>query len=185
LMQPAAVAEFVAAYTAETNANRGAETADRARLASERAQTARRLEGLYDAISDGLRTQGLKDRLEALEARLGELDDTLAAPAPTPVRLHPNLSQMYRRKVAELAVTLEDPEIRIAALEAIRGLITRVTVHDLSDGLTLELEGALTAMIGLAQNDKSPLGSGLDVGCVERSVKVVAGVGFEPTTFRL
>jgi site-specific DNA recombinase len=82
---------------------------------------------------------------------------------------------MYKRKVAELAVTLEDPEIRIAALEAIRGLITRVTVHDLSDGLTLELEGALTAMIGLAQNGKSPLGSGLDVGCMERSINLVAG----------
>jgi site-specific DNA recombinase len=185
LMQPAAVAEFVAAYTAETNANRGAETADRARVASEHAKTARKLEGLYDAISDGLRTQGLKDRLETLEARLGELDETLAAPAPTPVRLHPNLSEMYKRKVAELAATLADPEIRTAALEAIRSLITRVTVHNGSDGLTLELEGALTAMIGLAQNAKSPLGSGLDVGCMERSVKLVAGVGFEPTTFRL
>jgi site-specific DNA recombinase len=65
------------------------------------------------------------------------------------------------------------------------GLITRVTVHNGSDGLTLTLEGALTAMIGLAQNAKSPLGSGLDVGCVARSVEVVAGVGFEPTTFRL
>jgi hypothetical protein len=55
----------------------------------------------------------------------------------------------------------------------------------LSDALHRLAEGALCAMIGLAQNDKSPLGSGLDVGCLERSVKVVAGVGFEPTTFRL
>mgnify|MGYP000267371795 CR=1 FL=1 len=82
-------------------------------------------------------------------------------------------------------VTLEDPEIRIAALEAIRGLITRVTVHNGSYGLTLELEGALTAMIGLGQNAKRQMGSGLEVGCVERSVIVVAGVGFDTTTFRL
>ncbi len=185
LMQPGAVAEFIAAYTTEVNGQRGAATADRARLVSERAAIARKLEGLYDAISEGLRTPGLKDRLETLEARLGELDVTLTAPAPTQVRLHPNLSEMYKKKVAELAATLADPEIRTAALEIIRGLITRVTVHGGEDGVTLELEGALTAMIGLAQNDKSPLGSGLDVRSVASSVKVVAGAGFEPAAFRL
>ena len=143
------------------------------------------MEGLYDAIADGLRTIGLKDRLETLEARQAELDLTLASPAPTPVRLHPNLSEIYRQKVAELAATLADPAIRSAALEIVRSLITRVTVRDGLDGLTLELEGALTAMIGLAQNDKSPLRSGLDGLCVDSSVKVVAGTGFEPVTFRL
>lgn len=53
-------------------------------------------------------------------------------------------------------------EIRTAALEVVRNLITRVMVLGSPGGLALELEGALTAMIGLAQNDKSPLGSGLD-----------------------
>lgn len=61
-----------------------------------------------------------------------------------------------------MATTLADPHIQTAALEIIRGLITRVTVHGSTYGLTLELDGALTAMIGLAQNDKDPLGSGLD-----------------------
>jgi site-specific DNA recombinase len=185
LMQPAAVAEFVSAYTSEVNGQRGAETADRARLVSERAQIARKLEGLYDAISEGLRTPGLKDRLETLEARQAELDATLAAPAPTQVRLHPNLAQTYKKKVTELAVTLADPEIRTAALEIIRGLITRVTVIDGAEGITLDLEGALVAMIGLAQNAKSPHESGLDDRVVFSSVKVVAGTGFEPVTFRL
>ena len=185
LMQPAAVAEFVSAYAVEVNGQRGADTADRARLVSERAQIVRKLEGLYDAIADGLRTPGLKDRLEKLEARQSELDLELAAPAPTPVRLHPNLSEIYKKKVSELAVTLADPDIRSAALEIIRSLINRVTVCDGPEGLTLDLEGALTAMIGLAQNAKSPLESGLDVRAVAGSVKVVAGTGFEPVTFRL
>jgi site-specific DNA recombinase len=185
LMQPAAVAEFVAAYTTEVNGQRSAETADRARLVSERAQIVRKLEGLYDAIADGLRTPGLKDRLEMLEAKQAALDAALAAPAPSPVRLHPNLSEIYRKKVAELAVTLADPGIRAAALEIVRGLITRVTVNNGPEGITLDLEGALAAMIGLAQNAKSPLESGLDVRAVAGSVKVVAGTGFEPVTFRL
>ena len=60
--------------------------------------------------------------------------------------------------VAELAVTLANPDIRTAALKVVRVLITRVTFQRGVEGLTLELEGALTAMIGLAQNEKNPHG---------------------------
>lgn len=104
---------------------------------------------------------------------MAEIDQDLTAPAPSPVRLHPNLSEMYRRKVAALAETLADPEIRTPALETIRSLITAVTVHAKPEGVKLELEGALAAMVGLAQGQtaKSPLGSGLDAS----SVHVVAG----------
>ena len=178
-MQPEAVAQFISAFTAEVNGQRGEAIADRTRLATERAQVARKLEGLYDAISEGLRTAGLKERLEGMETRLAELDVKLAAPAPSPVRLHPNLSEIYRNKVTELATTLADPEIRTTALEIVRSLITRVTVVEGPDGLTLDLEGALAAMIGLAQNNKIPLGSGLDVSSFAGSVNVVAGTGFE------
>ena len=177
LMQPDAVADFIAAYGKELNARRGAETADRSRLQSERAQIARKLNGLYDAVADGLRTAGLKERLEEMEGRLAQLDAALATPPPSPVRLHPNVGETYRKKVTELSVALEDPDIRAPALEAIRGLIERVTVSDDAAGVTLDLEGAITAMIDLAQ----PLAREVD----RSSVKVVAGVGFEPTTFRL
>ena len=56
-------------------------------------------------------------------------------------------------------------------------MIEQVPVHHGSEGVTLELEWALTAMIGFAQNDKSPLGSGLDFGFVVGSAKVVVGTG--------
>lgn len=65
--------------------------------------------------------------------------------------MHPNLSELYRRKVAALAATLADPEIRTPALEIIRGLIEVVTVYVAPAGITLELDGALAAIIGLAQ----------------------------------
>ena len=179
LMQPDAVAEFVRAFGAEMNAQRGDDTALRSRQEAERAALKRKLEGLYDAIAEGLRTPGLKEKLEDHEARVMALDEALAAPAPSPVRLHPNLSELYRRKVTELSATLTDPGIRMQALEVVRGLIERVTVHTDDDGtVTLDLEGALTAMLSLAQPE-----AGRALG--EGSVKVVAGVGFEPTTFRL
>jgi len=179
LMRPEAVAAFVASVSREMNAGRAEETAARARLTSERSQITRRLDGLYDAIADGLRTAGLKIKLEDMEAQLAEVDAKLAAPAPSPVRLHPQLSEMYRRKVEDLSATLTDPEIRPAALETIRGLISAVTVHETADnGIRIDLHGAITALVGLAQPEAEAFMS-------SGSVKVVAGVGFEPTTFRL
>ncbi|MGO4917103.1 recombinase family protein [Pseudogemmobacter sp. W21_MBD1_M6] len=178
LMRPEAVAAFVASVSREMNAERAEESATRARLTSERTHITRRLDGLYDAIADGLRTAGLKTRLEDMEAQLAEVDAKLAAPAPSPVRLHPQLSEIYRRKVEELSRTLADPEIRTAALETIRGLIQSVTIHETERGVQIDLDGAITALVGLAQPGAEAL---INSG----SVKVVAGVRFELTTFRL
>ena len=102
-MQPEAVAEFISEYGRQANAGRAAEDAERQRLEAERKQIARRLDGLYEAIAEGLRTPGLKQKLETMEARSAELEARLSAPAPAPVRLHPNLSEVYRKKVGALA----------------------------------------------------------------------------------
>ena len=114
-----------------------------------------------------------------METDLSALDERLQTPAPSPVRLHPKLSEHYRSKVGALAETLTEPAVRSAALDIIRGLIERVIVSVHADGqVLLELHGAITAMIETAQP-----GALADVD--HGSVKVVAGVGFEPTTFRL
>ena len=110
VMQPEAVAQFIKAVGNETNARNGTASARTAQLQSERAAVARKLEGLYDAIADGLRTAGLRTRVETLETRLAEIDDAFSAAAPSPVWLHPNLSEHFRRKVTELAATLSDPD---------------------------------------------------------------------------
>ncbi|WP_108389199.1 recombinase family protein [Yoonia sediminilitoris] len=178
LMRPEAVAAFVASVSREMNAGRAEESATRARLATERTQITRRLDGLYDAIADGLRTAGLKSKLEDMETLLAVVDAKLASPAPSPVRLHPQLSEIYRHKVEALSQTLSDPEIRPMALETIRGLISAVTIHETDEGTRLTLDGAITALVGLAQPEAEAFFS-------SGSVKVVAGVGFEPTTFRL
>ncbi|MEY8838343.1 recombinase family protein [Cribrihabitans sp. XS_ASV171] len=178
LMRPEAVAAFVKSYSEAANAGAGEAVAARSRLKAERDTAARKLDGLYDAIAEGLRTAGLKAKLGELEGKIADLDAKLSEPAPSPVRLNPNLSELYRKKVSELAETLADPEIRTQALEIVRGLIERVSVRHDEEGVTIELDGALTAMIGLAQNEQSRPEAA-------SSLKVVAGVGFEPTTFRL
>jgi hypothetical protein len=180
LMRPEAVAAFITSVSREMNAGRAEESAARARLDAERGQITRRLDGLYEAIADGLRTAGLKTKLEEMEARLAEIDVKLAAPAPSPVRLHPQLSEIYRRKVEELSKTLADPEIRPMALETMRGLIQSVTVHETVDGVRIDLAGAITALVGLAQPGADAI---LRVG----SVEVVAGgrVDLDRTTENL
>ncbi|EDM69985.1 resolvase [Roseobacter sp. AzwK-3b] len=179
LMQPDAVAEFVTAFAKEANGQRDAQEADRQRVQRDRNALAGKIDGLYDAIANGLRTDGLLQRLKQMEADLSALDERLQTPAPSPVRLHPKLSEHYRSKVGALAETLKDPEIRTAALDIIRSLIEQVIVTVSADGqVSVELHGAITAMIEAAQP-----GALSDVD--HCSVKVVAGVGFEPTTFRL
>jgi site-specific DNA recombinase len=178
LMLPEAVAAFVTSVSRQMNAGRAEESAVRSRLEAERTQVTRRLNGLYDAIADGLRTAGLKVKLEDMEARLAEIDVKLEGSATSPIRLHPKLSEIYRRKVEALSDTLADPDIRQTALETIRSLISSVTIHEGDDGIRIDLEGAITALVGLAQPGTEAILSG-------GSVKVVAGVGFEPTTFRL
>ena len=66
-MQPEAVAEFNSEYARQANSWCAAGEAERQRLEAERTKIARRLDGLYDAIAEGLRTPGLKQKLEAME----------------------------------------------------------------------------------------------------------------------
>ncbi len=126
--------------------------------------------GDYDAIADGFRTPGLLQRLEDTEAKKADLETQLSAPEPSPVRLHPGLPEMYRKKVADLATSLKDASIRTRALDVLSGLIERVSVHATAEGSgpVLELEGAITAMIEEAQ-------PGALVGVDHGSVKVGCG----------
>jgi site-specific DNA recombinase len=54
---------------------------------------------------------------------------------------------------------------------------------DTNGELQIELRGALAGILGLAANNKKP--GGLTAAELAAQIKVVAGVGFEPTTFRL
>lgn len=147
----------------------------RTRLAAEKRAIKRQLEGLYDAIAEGLRSPGLKEKLLELEGRVEAIDAALTTPAPAPVRSNPNLSELYRRKVTELAITLADPAIAQPAREVIRGLIERVAVRWEGGQAVVVLDGALTALVGLAQNAKVPASAGPFGGLSNSSVKVVAG----------
>ena len=177
LMAPELVAEFIAAFHEQLNRRRAADELLVSQQQTELARVTRKLSGLYDAIADGLRTAGLKAELEALEARQSELRRTIeAAPSPAP-RLHPNLAELYRATVAELHKSLNNPAARVEAAKILRTLIERITIRDDPHGHLIELTGDIVKMLML------PGGTVPDA--FTSSVKVVAGIGFEPMTFRL
>ena len=170
LMEPDLVAEFIDEFHREVNRQRHGAELQRTAAQSELAAVTRKLDGLVDAIADGLRAGGLQQRLDELEARKIELGAKLAGPAPSPVRLHPNLAQLYRERVAELHIALADPELRSEALELIRGLVDRVEVHPAEGGFRIELVGEIANMVTLSAGAERV---GSELG--RASVKVVAG----------
>jgi DNA invertase Pin-like site-specific DNA recombinase len=94
LMHPDLVKEFIAAFHEEVNRAAGLRDTEMTIKRKELAGVTRRLDGLIDAIADGLRTPGLKSKLEDLEQRKVALDAELAR-IPSPVlRLHPNLAEV-------------------------------------------------------------------------------------------
>ena len=183
-MQPHAVKAFVAAYHQEINASRDTAAAERTGVERELRTATRKLEGLYDAVAEGLRTPGLLAKIEALETQKGELEAKLDAPAPSPVRLHPNLAGLYREKVTALRKSLEDPLIRDEAIGILRGLIEEVRLGHGDDGWSAELKGEIVHLVALGMADGKAPRPALRAEAL-CSAKVVAGAGFEPATFRL
>ena len=185
LMAPDLVAAFAEEFQAEVN-RASREVEDRlAELRRERALIESKIEHMLRAIEDGMYAPAMKDRMLTLEGRRGELDRTLAqAPQPTPLRLHPSLSEVYRRKVEHLEEALNDEGIKAEAVEILRSLIDKIVLSPYGGGIKAELYGDLAEILAFCDEDgrKKRLPGPDEPGS---QLSVVAGAGFEPATFRL
>ncbi len=185
LMAPELVKEFIAEFHREVNRQRRDQEIEQGLRRREFDEVSRKVDGLVNAIADGLRTPGLKSKLEELEARKTELATLVESGTPPEPRLHPNLAELYHQKVANLQEALAVPDTRTEALEILRSLIERIVLHPAESGLEIELIGEIAAMIDLGTNKKAGSFEPAVPEAYRRSVKVVAGIGFEPMTFRL
>jgi len=136
----------------------------------------RKIAGIMTAIEDGMYTPFLKERMKALETRKPEILPIMAsAEAPPVVRLHHNASEVYRRKVAELELALNDDSIKAEAAEILRSLVDRIVLTptaDAMDGIEAQLHGDLAAVLALSAPDKQKLPA---AGAVGSQLSVVAG----------
>jgi site-specific DNA recombinase len=183
LMNPDLFKVFVAEFTAEWNRVQATSSAEQAAHQAELTQVRRQIDRLVDALVDGTPASAVKDRLTALEHRRLVLEESLAtAVAPAP-RLHPNLAENYRQKVATLTDLLER-EDAAEARNMVRGLVEKIVLVPEGERLRIEIHGELARILGLVEGARNAKGIA-DAGAVAQQIKAVAGRGFEPLTFRL
>ncbi|WP_376871008.1 recombinase family protein [Albirhodobacter sp. R86504] len=190
LMDKEALTIFCEEYAKERNRLQAEATQNQGSLEKELSATKRDHSKLIDAILAGVPADQVKDRMNALDARRIELEAQLSRePAPSAIRIHPKMAETYRDQVGLLIEQLQQPEGMLEAKEALRGLIDRIVLTPPPEGgkLSIHLEGALAALLLLSLGSKTQKGLSdktQAVECVDELV-LVAGVGFEPTTFRL
>ena len=118
-----------------------------------------------------------------MPVRYGLSVELSTATEPKP-RLHPGLAEVYRQKVATLqdALAAEDGH---EAREAIRVLVEAIVLVPEAGKLAIEVGGDLAAILALGAKNASTRREGRVHGDLLEQVKLVAGAGFEPATFRL
>ena len=167
------------------NAAQADTQAARARAEREFAQVEKKIAGLFSAIEDGMYHSSMKENMAVREDRKRSLATQVAeAPEPTVLRMHPSLGDLYRQKIGDLVTALSAPAVRIPAAEAMRALISgirMVPAADAPDGHRIELSGDLAGILVLGDADTTKPSRMARAW----SETMVAGVGFEPTTFRL
>ena len=179
LMEPALVSEFIAEYHRELNRLSGHRDTERQHQEKELRHVDQGIRAIIESIKAGFRTDAMREELEVLDTRKKELTAALAAATPNPVRLHPNLAAVYRTKIEQLRKALNQDDTRTEATSILRGLIDEIRLIPNGKELRIHLVGQLAELFSLAQYKKPGLKeAGLQV-------TLVAGVGFEPTTFRL
>ncbi|WP_271593818.1 recombinase family protein [Bradyrhizobium sp. CCBAU 65884] len=187
LMEPELFKEFCQEFTREVNRLRIERGADIEAQRLELERTERELDKAIQAILDGVPGAKLKDKIGALEARKAELVDLLANAEEPPPLLHPNMAEIYHQRVATLYQSLQSEDERAEAAQVCRSLVDRVTLAPDGEELAIILRGDLAAILRFAAGKKSPdflsEAGALDVLLSQASV--VAGIGFEPMTFRL
>ena len=126
LMHPELVTTFIDEFHREVNRQSAEQGARRDRTARELEKTEREIRRVIEAIKAGVPGVAVKDEMANLETQridlLGQFEN---APPPMP-RLHPNLAEVYRQNVMNLAEALNDSHTRLEAAECLRELIEEI-----------------------------------------------------------
>ena len=97
--------------------------------------------------------------------------------------LHPDIGELYARKIGDLKSLIQNDSTKHQATEIIQSLIEKIEVSPTGQRgkSNVVLHGALASILSYANDTAQSSVLSSSVG----RVLLVAGVGFEPTTFRL
>ena len=183
LMDPALFKTFCEEFTREMNRLRmeGRASVDAAQAELKRIE--RELGKIMDLyLRDAMPIDMVKERSTKLETRKVELAHFLEGVEEPPPVLHPNMAHHYRVQVDELCAALqEDSEAkRMTAADTLRSLVKNIILTPENGELQIDVRGDLAGILAISLKSKRPAG-----GAGQSQVKMVAGIGFEPMTFRL
>jgi DNA invertase Pin-like site-specific DNA recombinase len=186
LMEPARTKIFCEEYARAMNRLHAEHNAQRAADQDASSKTERDLARLVQALLDGVPASAVREKMAELEARRDRLRGRLAANQDTGIRLHPNMAEYYRAQIVGLRAALTEPGSRGEAAEIVRRLVDRIELSPVVKNgrktLSIGLYGRLAGILAMATKAKAPLD---ESDAPMKVTKLVAGVGFEPTTFRL
>ena len=182
LMQDEAYADFREKFLARTR-SREEERGKMLKLHNQNIhQLENKIANIVRSVEDGDAPTSLNKRLKELESDLESAFVKRRAITPEPITLPTDLPAFYRAHIDDLVGTLSGEDVSGRASDELHTLIDTVVVTWDAEAKhhELELRGDLLALL----NATRPAGDAGLVEC-ESSLKLVAGVGFEPTTFRL
>jgi len=129
-------------------------------------------------ITEGDGDPGLvRDELRNLEARKRDLELNLAATNDEQaVEPHPNMAELYAKKVSELQTLLIDENARPQAMDLIRSMVDRIEIHVGTERGNPEviLVGALAQILAFSQQKTTAASNGSD-----GRVLMVAGARYQ------
>ena len=159
----------------------GTQQEEQVLLDTQIAELERRRENLLRAVEDSYHPT-LVQRLTEVEQTVSEKRKAIASLDDDAPRLPEDLSGLYREHVANLTATLQEEGVIGRAADELREMIDRIVVSwdQEAQAHSLDLQGKLLEMLTKAKPAEL---AGLE-DCAS-SLELVAGVGFEPTTFRL
>jgi site-specific DNA recombinase len=134
-----------------------------------------------DAILAGVNSPALIEALSKAEARKLKLQAQQRQIEDARPMLPTDLEEVYAAHVRKLETILAEPELVIHARDILRVLVETISVEEVEEGRhLLGIEGDLTKF-PMTYAKAAPKGGFAN----KSSIGLVAGVGFEPTTFRL
>ena len=180
LLEPNMVAEYIRTYHATMKELKGQDASQRLSKEREVGEITRKIGRIIDAIENGDDTQDMRDRMKTHNIRREQLTNELKEiENPTVVEMHPRLPEMYQRRIEALHEALNEEGIRHKAIQILHTLIDKIVLHGGTKRgeIRIELHGDISALLHLMEQKGNNSG--------EVMKWLVAGVGFEPTTFRL
>ena len=187
LMNAELFAVFCEEFTRRMNERRMEASAGLASARAELKRIERELDRLVQHIAEGHGDgRAIGRRIAELEKKQDELQARLASSEEPPPVLHPSMAVIYRERVAALHEALQQDDTRAQAAEVIRSLVSEIVLTPEGGGLQIDVRGDLAGILTIAASgtQKGPPLSGAGFG-VGSQIKMVAGTGFEPVTFRL